>query len=82
MNKEITLIKVTIATIIAILICTIIYCMFFSQRGIVTTIGKTKVIVENCYKNEEETLLKYEEYIDSFIPNKPNDKINLGYLEN
>lgn len=75
-ERGVTLTLLVIATIIAILICTIIYCIFFSQNGIVTMLGKTKTVIENSYKEEAETLSQMEDYIDSYMP---DDKLYLSY---
>ena len=75
-EKGVTLILLAIATIIAILIWTIIYCVFFSQRGIVTMVGNAKAMIEDSYKQEAETLAQMEDYIDSYMP---NDRIYLSY---
>ena len=75
-ERGVTLTLLVIPTIIAILICTIIYCIFFSQNGIVTMLGKTKTVIENSYKEEAETLSQMEDYIDSYMP---DDKLYLSY---
>lgn len=75
-ERGVTLTLLVIATIIAILICTIIYCIFFSRNGIVTMLGKTKTVIENSYKEEAETLSQMEDYIDSYMP---DDKLYLSY---
>ena len=66
MRKSDMLILFTIASIIAI-ICTIIYCMFFSANGIFTIANNTKKIITNSYKEETEALSQYEKIIEEYI---------------
>ena len=66
MRKSDMLILFTIASIIAILICTIIYCMFFSANGIFTIANNTKKIITNSYKEETEALSQYEKIIEEY----------------
>ena len=76
----VTLTLLAIATIIAILICIIGYCFLFSQNGIITVLANTKEMLVRSYEGEAQTLSKLEEYVDSFIPEKQEDKIYLSYI--
>ena len=78
---EARLILLAIATVIAVLICIISYCILFSQNGIVTILTRTKTLIESSYQEESQTLSKLDEYIDSFIPDKQDDKIYLSYID-
>lgn len=79
-DLEVKLILLGIATIIASLICIIFYCVLFSQNGLITTLARTKDLLENSYQTEAQTLLECEEYIDSFMPDKQYNTIHLGHV--
>ena len=74
------LILLIIATVIAFLICTIFYCILFSQNGLVTTFARTKDLLEISYKTEELALLECEEYIDNFMPDKQYNTLYLSHV--
>ena len=76
----VTLTLLAIAAVIAILICIIGYCFLFSQNGIITVLANTKEMLVRSYEGEAQTLSKLEEYVDSFIPEKQEDKIYLSYI--
>ena len=80
-DLEAKLILFAISTVIAVLICIICYCILFSQNGIVTILARTKTLIESSYQEESQTLSKLDEYIDSVIPDKQDDKIYLSYID-